>query len=174
MSINPKDLSKESLEINSNLKLFQIYKKLKRVSLKCDTYFQVYEELFSKYVGKKITFVEVGVLQGGSLFMWREYFGKEARIIGVDLHPNAKELEKHGFNFFLPIPDPKIVNTNDFILKNNLILIENDITVRAGYTLKSQWFQVNDELLQIGYYYQPVSAALFNKKYNDKCMNGDY
>ena len=77
-----------------------------------------------------------------------------------------KELEKHGFKFFLPVPDPKIVNTNDFILKNNHILIENDITVRAGYTLKSQWFQVNDELLQIGYYYQPVSAALFNKKYN--------
>ena len=101
MSINPKDLSKESLEINSNLKLFQIYKNLKRVSLKCDTYFQVYEELFSKYVGKKITFVEVGVLQGGSLFMWREYLGKNARIIGIDLHPNAKELEKHGFEIYI-------------------------------------------------------------------------
>ena len=101
MAINPKDLSKESLEINSNLRLFQIYKNLKRESLKCDTYFQVYEEMFSKYVGKKITFVEVGVLQGGSLFMWREYFGKDARIIGIDLHPNAKELEKHGFEIFV-------------------------------------------------------------------------
>ena len=101
MSINPKDLSKESLEINSNLKLFQIYRKLKRVSLKCDTYFQTYEEMFSKYVGKKITFVEIGVLQGGSLFMWREYFGKDARIIGIDLHPNAKELEKHGFEIYV-------------------------------------------------------------------------
>ena len=65
MAIDPKDLSKESLEINSNLKLFQIYKNLKRVSLKCDTYFQAYEEMFNKYVGKKIIFVEVGVLQGG-------------------------------------------------------------------------------------------------------------
>ena len=101
MPINPKDLSKESLEINSNLKLFQIYKNLKRESLKCDTYFQVYEEMFNKYVGKKITFVEVGVLQGGSLFMWREYFGKDARIIGIDLHPNAKELEKHGFEIYI-------------------------------------------------------------------------
>ena len=91
MSIDPKNMSKESLEINSNLKLFQIYRNLKRVSLKSDTYFQAYEEMFEKYVGKKITFVEVGVLQGGSLFMWREYFGKDARIIGIDLHPNAKE-----------------------------------------------------------------------------------
>ena len=90
MAINPEDSPKEVLEINSNLKLFKIYKKLNRVSLKADTYFQVYEEIFNKYVGKKITFVEVGVLQGGSLFMWKEYFGNEARIIGIDLHPNAK------------------------------------------------------------------------------------
>jgi len=101
MAINPKNLSKKSLEINSNLRLFQIYKNLERESLKCDTYFQVYEEMFSKYVGKKITFVEIGVLQGGSLFMWREYFGKDARIIGIDLHPNAKELEKHGFEIYI-------------------------------------------------------------------------
>ena len=101
MPINPQDLSKESLEINSNLKLFQIYKNLKHVSLKCDTYFQVYEEMFNRYVGKKITFVEIGVMHGGSLFMWREYFGKNARIIGIDLNTKAKELEKHGFEIYI-------------------------------------------------------------------------
>ena len=101
MIINPKDLSKKSLDLNSNLRLFQIYTNLKHVSLKCDTYFQAYEEIFNKYVGKKITFVEVGVLHGGSLFMWREYFGKEARIIGIDLHPKAKELEKYGFEIYI-------------------------------------------------------------------------
>ena len=101
MAINPKDLSKESLELNSNLRLFQIYKNLKHVSLKCDTYFQAYEEMFNRYVEKEITFVEVGVLHGGSLFMWKEYFGKKARIIGIDLNPKAKELEKHGFEIFI-------------------------------------------------------------------------
>jgi len=101
MIINPKDLSKESLDLNSNLRLFQIYKNLKNVSLKCDTYFQAYEEIFNKYVEKKITFVEVGVLHGGSLFMWKEYFGKKARIIGIDLPPKAKELEKYGFEIYI-------------------------------------------------------------------------
>jgi len=103
MAINPKDLSKESLELNSNLKLFQIYKNLKHVSLKCDTYFQTYEELFKNYVGREIVFVEIGVLHGGSLFMWKEYFGKKARIIGIDLHPKAKELEKYGFEIYMEV-----------------------------------------------------------------------
>jgi len=101
MAINPKDLSKESLDLNSNLKLFKIYKNLKQVSLKSDTYFQTYEKVFNKYIGKKITFVEIGVLHGGSLFMWKEYFGNNARIIGIDLNSKAKELEKYGFEIFI-------------------------------------------------------------------------
>ena len=101
MTINPKDLPNESLELNSKLRLFQIFKKLGYVSLKCDTYFQTYEDLFGKYTNKNITFVEIGVLHGGSLFMWREYFGPKARIIGIDLNPKALELEKQGFEIFI-------------------------------------------------------------------------
>jgi hypothetical protein len=98
---DPKNIPKKNLDLISKLKIFQIYKNLKYPSLKIDTYFQVYEEIFKKYVGKKITFVEVGVLGGGSLFMWREYFGKEARIIGIDLNPEAKKWEKDGFEIFV-------------------------------------------------------------------------
>jgi len=98
---NPENISKKNLELISKLKIFQIYKNLKYPSLKIDSYFQVYEEIFKSYVGKKITFVEVGVLGGGSLFMWKEYFGKDARIIGIDLNPEAKKWEKHGFEIFI-------------------------------------------------------------------------
>tara|TARA_B110000438_G_scaffold302053_1_gene358596 strand:- start:14 stop:895 length:882 start_codon:yes stop_codon:yes gene_type:complete len=98
---NPENLPKKNLELISKLKIFQIYKNLKYPSLKIDSYFQVYEEIFKSYVGKKITFVEIGVLGGGSLFMWREYFGKDARIIGIDLNPEAKKWEKHGFEIFI-------------------------------------------------------------------------
>ena len=54
-----------------------------------------------KFRGKKITFVEIGVLSGGSLFMWKDYFGKDARIIGVELNPDAKKFEKEGFEIFI-------------------------------------------------------------------------
>ena len=33
--------------------------------------------------------------------MWRDYFGKDARIIGIDLNPEAKKWEKHGFEIFI-------------------------------------------------------------------------
>ena len=33
--------------------------------------------------------------------MWRDYFGPKARIIGIDLNPNAKKWEKEGFEIFI-------------------------------------------------------------------------
>ena len=38
-------------------------------SAKHSSYFYAYEELFSDFVDKKLTFVEVGIQNGGSLFM---------------------------------------------------------------------------------------------------------
>jgi hypothetical protein len=70
-------------------------------SHKYDTYFPVYDRLFSPYRGRPIVFVEVGVLSGGSLFMWRSYFGHTARIIGVDLNPDATKWREHGFEIHI-------------------------------------------------------------------------
>jgi cephalosporin hydroxylase len=70
-------------------------------SIKHSTYFEAYDDLFSKYRNMPITFVEIGILGGGSLFMWRDFFGPEARIIGIDLHPGAKKWEEHGFEILI-------------------------------------------------------------------------
>jgi hypothetical protein len=70
-------------------------------STKHSHYFEIYEQLFSTLNKKNITLIEVGVLNGGSLFMWKNYFGKTAKIIGVDLNPEAKKWEKHGFDIYI-------------------------------------------------------------------------
>ncbi len=98
MNTTPHRPSNRALE---NLGIWRSYNQSKYLSIKHDSYFLVYEELLKKYVGKPITFVEVGVLNGGSLFMWRDFFGAEARIIGVDLNPLAKKWEKDGFEIFI-------------------------------------------------------------------------
>jgi cephalosporin hydroxylase len=91
-------------EIESRLQeldIYRCYKRSKYLSIKVSSYFHVYEELLTKYRGKNVTFVEVGVLNGGSLFMWRDYFGPAARIIGIDLNPDAKKWEKDNFEIFV-------------------------------------------------------------------------
>lgn len=90
--MNPPDNSSKS---------YQSFLGSKYSCIKHSSYFQVYDEIFGPYVGKKITFVEVGVLNGGSLFMWRDFFGPNARIIGVELNPDAKKWEEHGFEIFI-------------------------------------------------------------------------
>lgn len=85
----------------NDLEIYRSYLKSPYLSLKHSAYFQVYEELLSKYRNQPITFVEVGVLNGGSLFMWRHFFGTQARIIGVDFNPLAKRWEQDGFEIHI-------------------------------------------------------------------------
>jgi hypothetical protein len=52
-------------------------------------YIPIYERYFSPFRGKKIRFLEIGVSEGGSLQMWRKYFGEEAIIFGIDINPEC-------------------------------------------------------------------------------------
>ena len=90
---------KDPKKINS--KVYESYLKSPYSSLKLSTYFNVYDQLLSKYRDKSIVFLEIGILDGGSLFMWRDFFGPQARIIGVDLNPEAKKWEEEGFEIFI-------------------------------------------------------------------------
>ena len=92
--------------------LREIYDSIPYLSIKYDTYFPVYEALLQKYIGCEFTIVEVGVFNGGSLFMWRKFFGPKARIIGVDLNPDALEWEKQGFEII--IGDRKLFGSSYF------------------------------------------------------------
>ena len=64
-------------------------------------YFDIYDRFFSSYRGKKIKFLEIGVQNGGSAKMWRQYFGENVSIIGVDIDPACKNLEFEGFEVWI-------------------------------------------------------------------------
>ena len=55
-------------------------------------YFDIYHRHFERFRGKPVVILEFGVNQGGSLEMWRDYFGPQARIFGVDIDPRCAEL----------------------------------------------------------------------------------
>ena len=92
--------SKTMKDLN-NFRSYKAFLESPHPSTKHSTYFLAYDDIFTKYIGKEIIFVEVGVYGGGSLFMWRNFFGKQARIIGIDLNPEAKKWEKDGFEIFV-------------------------------------------------------------------------
>src|SRR5262245_54320107 len=48
-------------------------------------YFEIYHRHFRKFVGQNVHVLEIGIYSGGSLEMWRSYFGPQARIYGVDI-----------------------------------------------------------------------------------------
>ena len=61
---------------------------------KWTNYFSVYERHFAPYVGKSPLIFEIGVSKGGSLQLWKRYFGPGARIVGVDIDPTCALLEE--------------------------------------------------------------------------------
>lgn len=52
-------------------------------------YFDIYERHFAKFVGQEVHVLEIGIYSGGSLDMWRDYFGPRARLYGVDIAPEV-------------------------------------------------------------------------------------
>jgi hypothetical protein len=62
----------------------------KRLINKWKHYFPIYERHFTDFVYKPVTFIEIGCGLGGSLQMWKQYFGPHARIVGIDINPQCK------------------------------------------------------------------------------------
>ena len=56
-------------------------------------YLRHYERIFAPWQQRKFALLEIGIAQGGSLGLWRDYFPK-ATIVGVDINPTCKRFEE--------------------------------------------------------------------------------
>lgn len=64
-------------------------------------YFDIYERHFEPFRNQPIRLLEFGVDHGGSLQMWRHYFGPQAQIIGVDIDPACAALAEPGIDIVI-------------------------------------------------------------------------
>ncbi len=97
-------------------------------------YFEIYDRHFSRFRGTGVTIVEFGVFQGGSLQMWKHYFGKKAKIYGIDIDPRCKKLEEDQVEIIIGDQEDR-----DFLrsLKEKIPTI--DILIDdGGHTMKQQ------------------------------------
>jgi len=77
-------------------------------------YFPVYEKHFSPLRDKPIKLLEIGVLNGGSLEMWRKYFHPDSVIVGIDINPECKLHEQEGMSI-------RIGDQSDLVFLKSLI-----------------------------------------------------
>lgn len=81
------------------LSLYTLENKLKPIrpifenlTKRCDKfvhYFPLYEKWFENYVDRAPRILEIGVRGGGSLQMWKKYFGEGTYVHGVDIDPKC-------------------------------------------------------------------------------------
>ena len=64
-------------------------------------YFNIYHHHFRRFRNLPVTVLEIGVAQGGSLQMWKDYFGPKARIFGADIKPRCRECEEEQIRVFI-------------------------------------------------------------------------
>jgi hypothetical protein len=57
-------------------------------------YFPAYEKHFARFCIRPVNFLEIGCGAGGSLQLWKSYFGPFAQIIRIDINENCREYEE--------------------------------------------------------------------------------
>lgn len=50
-------------------------------------YLELYSAYFERFRGTEVRMLEIGVFEGGSLELWRQFLGDEALIYGIDIDP---------------------------------------------------------------------------------------
>ncbi len=100
-------------------------------------YFEAYDRFFSKYRGKDIKILEIGVFRGGSLQMWKNYFGNtnnQVQIYGIDIDPECKSFEEENIQIFIGSQDDQnFLQTVKKEIGKVDILIDD-----GGHTMKQQ------------------------------------
>ena len=97
-------------------------------------YFDIYDAHFSRYRGTDVHIVEFGVFQGGSLQMWKHYFGPKCKIYGVDINPECKKFEEENVKIFIGDQEDK-----DFLKELAKKIPRIDILLDdGGHTMKQQ------------------------------------
>lgn len=68
----------------------------------------IYDKLFLMF--KDPTVLEIGVAQGGSLQLWKNYFGRGARVAGIDVQGSFDHLSQDNIEVFIGSQDdPKFL-----------------------------------------------------------------
>ncbi len=118
---------------------------------KWNHYFDIYERHLSRFRGKKVVMLEIGIFGGGSLDMWRAYLGNDAKIVGIDINPDCKQYESDGIEIFIGSQDDPIL-IKEILKKYPFISIVLDDGSHLMEHMNSSFELLYDHIDQNGVY----------------------
>jgi len=68
---------------------------------KWDHYFDVYHRHFDRFRNTDVHILEIGIYSGGSLELWREYFGPRCHVYGVDVEEACLRYARDSIEVFI-------------------------------------------------------------------------
>ena len=110
-------------------------------------YFEIYDRYFSRFRNKEVHIVEFGVSHGGSLQMWKKYFGPKAKIYGIDVNPECKKLEEEQVQIFIGDQEDRkfLKSLASSIPKIDILIDDGGHTMRQQIHTFEELFQKIDE-----------------------------
>jgi hypothetical protein len=96
-----KSASQEPSHHANTLRAFFEARAVGRGIWKWNHYFEIYDRHFQRFRGREVRILEIGVYSGGSLEMWRDFFGPGCQIYGVDVEPTCKAYEGDSIRVFV-------------------------------------------------------------------------
>jgi glycosyltransferase involved in cell wall biosynthesis len=147
-------------------------------------YFEIYERHFNKFRNQPISLLEFGVLHGGSLQMWKHYFGPTAKIYGADINPRCAELAEENISILLADQENResLRNICNSLPKFDIIIDDGGHTMlQQTTTFEEMWGQLKDGGIYLiedmltsywpafgGGYKSPVSFVEYTKNFIDQ------
>ena len=110
---------------------------------KWDHYLDIYDKYFSKYRGLNVKILEIGISQGGSLQMWRKYFGNRAEIYAIDINPECGKLSDSGARILIGSQENR-----DFLKKVKNEIPKLDIIIDDGGHMMNQQIVAFEEMFE--------------------------
>jgi hypothetical protein len=107
-------------------------------------YFDIYHRHFSKFIGKEVHIIEVGIYSGGSLPMWQKYFGDRCTVHGIDIVKDCLKYQDENKNVKIYIGDQE---SREFWREFKSKVPKIDILVDDGGHLSGQQIVTLEEML---------------------------
>lgn len=113
-------------------------------------YFDIYERHLSRFVGTAPTMLEIGVAKGGSLRMWKEYFGPGTKMVGIDVNHRCKKHEAEDIEIVIGSQDDPTL-LDDLLSRYTFDVVLDDGSHRMEH-LNASFELIYDRMSPTGVY----------------------